>query len=578
MKKNDFLEVETYKTFVMVSILSMISTTAGSLIDNVVAGRMMGDEALKAMSICGPLVLVFSSINNLLSTGGTVKAAQAIGRGDRKTANNYFSISVYSVLIFGSILTVITILAPEKLAGILGAEGELKEMCALYLKGYMLNTVPHLLMSCFNGFVKIDGSPRLPLMSVFLMSVSDIILDLLFVGPMGGGMYGLGLATTCAYTIGLMVSCTHFIKKRGFIKIIRPKRVAHCMSEIIGTGLPTAMVRFCMTLRGIFLNHLLMVYIGTNALVAMNIRTQTENFFGAVTLGIAQALIPVIAYFYGKKERLAIKNTLKFAIRFGLIINSLIFIGVCIVAKPIVYLFKVSDPEQVSMAQTAVILFALSLPLKAVNNSFASLYQSTKKKWFATAVSFVQSFAFSCPVAALLTILMPDKGVWISFVVVEIITLAAITLCVAVRIQHLPRSIDDLLLLSSDYGKKYQFTISVRNTDDEIQTAAKEAASYGAGRGLDDKTCDVISSLVIETGTNIKKYGLEKEKTSWFDISMNVFKDETVLVFRDNGIRFDPVEYTKKNTGGRGMQLLAEVSKKMEYSYDFGLNELCVFI
>ena len=68
--KNDYIVRKTYYSFVLVSILSSLTATAGMLIDNVIVGRYLGSEALGAMGIIGPVSLVFSAIGNICSGGG----------------------------------------------------------------------------------------------------------------------------------------------------------------------------------------------------------------------------------------------------------------------------------------------------------------------------------------------------------------------------------------------------------------------------------------------------------------------------------------------------------------------------
>ena len=63
--KNDFIVRKTYYSFVLVSILSSLTATAGMLIDNSIVGRYLGPEALGAMGIVGPVSLIFSAIGNI---------------------------------------------------------------------------------------------------------------------------------------------------------------------------------------------------------------------------------------------------------------------------------------------------------------------------------------------------------------------------------------------------------------------------------------------------------------------------------------------------------------------------------
>ena len=164
--RNDYIVRNTYYSFVLVSILSSLTATAGMLIDNIIVGRYLGSEALGAMGIVGPVSLVFSAIGNICSGGGGARAAQALGRGDREQYCLIFTTNTLFVLATGAILTVLGMLFAPSIAIILGAKAALLEPSTDYLYGFFLGTVPTILLSAMMGFVRMDGSPKLPLICI----------------------------------------------------------------------------------------------------------------------------------------------------------------------------------------------------------------------------------------------------------------------------------------------------------------------------------------------------------------------------------------------------------------------------
>lgn len=124
MDRNDYLVKKTYDSFMMISVLSVLAATLGILIDNVVAGMMLGQEALSAMSIVGSLSYVFSCLSNLCVIGGTIKAVQALGRGEKDAPSNYFSITIIFFAAISLLITGWGLLFPEMLAALLGARGD----------------------------------------------------------------------------------------------------------------------------------------------------------------------------------------------------------------------------------------------------------------------------------------------------------------------------------------------------------------------------------------------------------------------------------------------------------------------
>lgn len=73
--KNDYVVKKVYQSFVLVSILSALTVTAGMLIDNIIVGRFLGSTALGAMGVISPVGLIFSMVGNISASGGTAQAA-----------------------------------------------------------------------------------------------------------------------------------------------------------------------------------------------------------------------------------------------------------------------------------------------------------------------------------------------------------------------------------------------------------------------------------------------------------------------------------------------------------------------
>ena len=104
--KNDYIVRKTYLSFVIVSILTSITAMVGILIDNIIVGRYLGQEALGAIGIVGPVSLIFSAVGNICSGGGGARAAQTLGRGESNKVCLVFTVNILFVLVIGGLITV----------------------------------------------------------------------------------------------------------------------------------------------------------------------------------------------------------------------------------------------------------------------------------------------------------------------------------------------------------------------------------------------------------------------------------------------------------------------------------------
>lgn len=571
--KNDYLVRKTYASFMMVSVLSVLAATLGILIDNVIAGKMLGQEALSAMSIVGSMSYVFSCLSNLCVLGGTIKAAQALGRGEKEAPSQFFSAAVIFFAAISLLISGLGLMFPETLAAMLGARGELLEPSAQFLRGYMWSILPNMLMFALNNFAKITGAPMLPLQSILAMTVADILLDLLLVHL---GMFGLGLATTFGYVAGLGVSCLQFCKKSNTLHFVRPPHLLSMLREMMKTGLPTAAVRLGEALRTVLLNHMLIISVGAGALAALNVRTQANNFFGAVTLGMGQSLLPVAGLFYGQEDRTSLKEMLWYSLRLGFLLNVLVCILLCLFPHELALVFGIRDDDVMEMTVLAILLLGVSLPLRGINYTLINYFQATKKESLATCLSVQETFALVCLCSAILIVPFSETGVWLAFIMAEVITFVIIFAYAWFCRKKCPRSLEDLMLLPEGFGEADRLEISVKNTTAEVIKAVEAALAYAEARGVDKQKMNAIGLMIEEVGTNIVKFAFDDTKDHWLDIFMVAKAGEVRLHFRDNGKPFDPIAYSDTHEVGIGLKIIRGMAQEITYSHNLILNELYV--
>ncbi len=576
--KNDYLISSVYRAFLVISILTMLSTMTGILVDNIVAGVLLGEKALGAMSIVGPMAFLCSFLNNICATGGMSKAAQAMGKGNKQEFDNCFTIVIIFIFSTGISLTFAGLIFSSQVAYFLGGRDELQVLADEYLQGYLWCLLPNVLVSAVNSFARIDGSINLPLQSILVMTVSDILLDFLFVGYMEGGMFGLGFATTVSYVLALCVSCSHFFKKTNSYRLIKPVNFFSTLMSIMATGFPTAMVRLGETAKWVFLNVLLATFIasGAGAVAALNIRMQVNNVVSAVIIGMGQTTVPIASLFYGEEDRTSLQETLNYSLRIGLFINVVVGVVMCIFPRTLVSLFGVEEAHIVEMSVFAIVTLGISFPLRGINTTFASFYQATRQRMLATIISVLQSFVFVCLIAYLLIFPLGDEGVWWAFVFAEVATFLFVVGYIWWKKGKVPRSLSDFMLFGKNFGvtEDERFEISVENNIDDVVKASKSAYDYAIAKGVDEKRANAVSLLIEEVGCNIVKFAFDDEKKHWLDIVL-IYKDNrVVLLFRDNGKAFDPIAYANKNEVGLGLKIVRGIAKRFEYGNILGLNEL----
>ena len=579
--KNDYIVRKTYYSFVVVSILSSLTATAGMLIDNIIVGRYLGTEALGAMGIVGPVSLVFSAIGNICSGGGGARAAHALGRGERDKFCRIFTANMLFVLIAGAVLTILGLLFSPGIATLLGAKDALHEPAADYLYGYFIGAVPTIALSAMMSFIRLDGSPKLPLICIGVMSFANIVLDLMMVHVFHLGMFGMALATTISYIFAVATAFTHFLKKDSILRFVKPKGFFDDLAKTVLTGFPTAISRISDTVKVMLLNNMMVIYVSVAAVTALNVRTTTSNFLGAVVLGIGQAATPTIGMFFGEEDRTAMKDTLKTTLKVGLTINSVL--ALVLLAFPAFFakLLGVTDESLLKMSVMAIRFFGIGMPLQLINTTLLNYYQCTKKVGMATMICVLQSLVYTVVFAFILIRPMGANGVWLAFLLGEILTLLTVILRLSLKNRKTVLNLDSIMMLDENFGgnPKDRLELSIGNSMDEVMMISKGIYKFGTNRNLSRETLNILSLCIEELAGNVVQHAFKPGEKRWLDLTILDKPDKLIVRIRDNGAAFDPVVYLGNGDAkGFGIRMVQKLSDNIEYRRNMGLNNLIIHL
>lgn len=572
-----------YRSFVLVAVLTALTATSGMLIDNIIAGQCLGEYALGVMGVVSPISLIFSAVSNICTGGGTAHAAQALGRGDRNSVARIFSGTMLFVLAAGAVLTAAGMAFAPQIATWLGAKDELLQPTTDYLYGIFLGAIPTIATSALMGFVKIDGSTRLPLVCIGVMTVGNILLDLAMIFVFKLGMFGMALATSIAYCMAVMAGATHFARKYCTLQLVKPARLLREWGAMIITGAPTALSRICDTVKVMLLNHLLVMAAGAGAVAALNVRTQTYNIVGALIMGVCQAILPVAGVFYGEEDRTALENTLKEALRTGMVLSVSAGLLLLLFPAALPGLLGVKDTETLHMATNAIRFFAIGMPLQLVNTAMMNIYQATRNPGSATSICILQQLVFTAGFSLLLISAMGTDGMWLAFLLGEVCTLCFVTAAILVRKGGKLRTFTDVLLLKEGFGGDPQdrFEKTIGTTLEEVTELSNCLYTFGAACGLSRKLMHKIFLCVEEMASNVARHAFEKGKTGTLDLLVLNRPHEVMIRIRDNRMMFDPVAHLKKRDASDdclGLRIVDGVTDCFEYRRTIGLNNVRMVI
>lgn len=180
-----------------------------SIVDRIFVGNIndIGDLALASVGVCTPVLTAISAFANMVGVGGSTIMSMSLGRGDKKTAQKTINNAMLMLVVISVSVTIISILFKRQLLFILGCSENIYPYANKYFTIYILGTVFALCGLGMNQFILAQGYARQGMISVIIGSLTNVILDFIFIYILNKGISGAALATvisqfcSCAYVI-----------------------------------------------------------------------------------------------------------------------------------------------------------------------------------------------------------------------------------------------------------------------------------------------------------------------------------------------------------------------------------------
>jgi putative MATE family efflux protein len=562
-----------------ISIIGLINATLGIVIDGLIVGNFMENEGMVAYGIVTPIFILIMAFATVFGNGGTILSSNYIGREERGKVNDSFTMTCLIGIITSIIITVFSPFYVDYLSVLLGATGTLTPLASDFMFGLILGTASLILSQVLFSYTRLDNNPKLGLLSITISTIFNITLDILFVTVFHLGMFGIGIATSISYTLGVLVLCSHFFTKKNTLHLSKLHNFREAI-EIIRIGLPTALNRVFTMARTIVTNRIALWVGGVIVMGALSIQSTINQLLSAVAMGVGMTTMLLGGIFYGEEDRRSLSDLLKISIKWGLYIIVPLSLLVIIFSSFLVSLFG-KNPEVLPTATFSLQLFALSLPPSLIGVIFLNFYSSINNTYMANYIGFAHSFLLISLFATVLTPIMGSDGLWICFFLGETFTLVGLIVLIRIKTGIWPRKVNDFLMLEDSFEKniKDSFEISIENDMEQVMELSNKIYSFIDKYPHREDKLKKIALCVEEMAGNIVEHGFPSFKQHYMDIRILLTKNGAIFRIRDDGKPFNPIEYGNENNPSKnklGISIIREIAKDIDYRNTIGLNNLTI--
>lgn len=359
--------LKKFVKFVVPSVIMLVVIGLYYTVDSIFVAKVVGSDALAALSIAYPLQGLVWGVSVMLASGSSAIVAIRMGEGNQQEANEKFTLICIVSAAIGVIMIILGLTFIDPLIDFLGATDRLWDYCKEYAQILILAVPAAFLGVLFEYFIRVDGRPGFSLALYLSGGIVHLGLDYVFIVLCRWGIKGAAWATLSGMVTVMLVGGAYFIFRETKLKIVRPKwdgnYIAHCMingsSEMVSeasAGITT-----------FFFNMIVIRLAGEDGVAALSVVLNSHYLLISTHLGYITGVAPLISYFYGAKEYVKVNVFLKYS-RVFMLASSVIIAVLCFVLAPYIALaFEPRGTAVYEMAQTGVRYLSAAFLFTGIN-------------------------------------------------------------------------------------------------------------------------------------------------------------------------------------------------------------------
>ena len=407
-------------------ILSMMLQAFYNIVDSYFVSSMegVGDAAVNALTLAFPIQALMVALAIGTGVGVNSLLSKFLGMGDRKTASRiagnavFLSVCTYILFLIFGLFFVDAYISSQT------SDPIIQEMGCSYLKICTVLSFGSVIYMIYEKLLQGTGKTVLSTIAQVSGAITNIILDPIMIFGMFGcpalGIAGAAYATVIGQVVSLVLGMIFHHTKNKEIEtkaeyLVPDKEI---ITAIYRVGIPAIIMQALMSVMTYCIN-IIFVRVSGSVVTAYGIYFKIQQFVFFAAFGLNNAIIPIVAFNYGMRDRARIFK----AIRCGLLYNATIMLAGAVLlqvfGKQIIGIFDVST-EVKELSIQAVRIVTLGYILVGANVIFQGIFQALGEGIKSLVISAIRLIIVVLPLAYFFTTLPNAQNiVWAAFPIAE---------------------------------------------------------------------------------------------------------------------------------------------------------------
>ena len=508
--------------------IGFVFAVALTMIDGVVSGHVLGQDALAATSIMFPLISFSGFLSGIVTNGCSNLCALAKGERDYERSNRLFTLGLMSTIALGLLQTLLFLLIRDRYFAFYTATEAIESCAREYYNVFLYVPLFMGLAAFLDNIVSSDGDDMLGYAGYVGSFAVNVVLSILLSRTMGMG--GLALGTLLSYVFYLLVVSIHFFKRSNTFRL-RPWFSIRDLLRFAEFSLKNNTAGLCLAVASAAFTKAILQFLGSDWLVANTVLCAIMEVYEMIN-GPSEAAEFLLGTYTGEKNREGMKTLFMEAL--WLCLLGGLVVGVVLILHPSVVLsiYGVENSPYEAELIKCIRFSSIGIIAAAVGGFLSDYYGNTGKPLWSCLLVIFRTALF--PVLFCVTFCLEGGivSMGIGLMLSQILAIAVFYGFVLVQkgSEMIPYMIDDpdcekVYMNSFDYNEEEYGRICGWMRD--------QLTVHGTDAAMTAEAETVFRAICKKTEENNRGKAVCGE-------CVLRFIDEPEIIIKDNGALFDP--------------------------------------
>ena len=362
--------------------------------DALIVGRLLGNDALAAVSATGTLIFLVVSLFNGIAVGAGVVISRYYGARETEKLSLSIHTDIAFNLAVSVLLTVVGTTCTPTILRWMGTPAEVMPLSVDYIRIYFAGSLSLVMYNALRGIMQAVGDGRNPLIYLIISSVINVVLDLVFIGVFRTGVGGAAFATILSQFISVFLCARKLMttKEEYRVSVRKIHFDPDMLRLIINYGLPSGLQNSVIAIANVVVQSNINAF-GKMAVAGCGAYSKIEGFAFLPISSFTIAITTFVGQNLGAREYDRAKKGAKLGIICTLVMAETVGAVIYLLAPYLVRAFT-DEPEAIAFGVDKARVCSLFFFLLAASHCLAAVLRGAGK----AVVPMIAMLSFWCVV------------------------------------------------------------------------------------------------------------------------------------------------------------------------------------